>query len=180
MVLEFVLASGTGALAKIADEPPHGSFNFRKFLKYGSGLSYGIAGGYLLSVSPVFSALALAIVAGVLVAGKIDDRNHQLGIAAMLVSGIYFGFVVPDMFLMLFLLALGIADEYLNDAIDRRKKASRPLKLFEMVLGSRVVLPLGALGVSIATGNYALFLAVAAFDIGYKISGFAVEKYNSG
>ena len=59
MVLEFVLAFAAGALAKIADEPPHGSFNFRKFLKYGSGLSYGIAGGYLLSVSPVFSALVI-------------------------------------------------------------------------------------------------------------------------
>jgi S-adenosylmethionine decarboxylase len=109
----------------------------------------------------------------VLLTGKIDKRAHQLAIASLFTTIAILGLPAINLFILAALIALGIADELLNDYSEKNR-----VPLFSFVAEHRLILDLGALAISIVTGEWAYFLAMASFDLSYQLTGFLAGKPN--
>lgn len=151
----FILAFLAGILVKLADslEERH-----RLWPSLLPAILYGLLIGYLLSQSP-FSMLFLAALFAQALAGKIDHHAHVIGLALAFLTAFYFGFPVSDAVFFVFL-PLAYLDE---------------LELpgrWNMLGEYRVFLKAGALLFGFATGHWASFFGILAFDIGYLLIHF--------
>ncbi len=162
-MLEIIpLAFLSGSLAKIADMYADG-------LSIGSRVSYIIGGiyGFLLSYMmasfPVLSPLVIAVVLGVLLAGKIDSPVHYTGIGCMIIFSIIMGIGPVDVILVLFFLSMSAADEIGNDIVDRKRLSGVLAVFFRM----RLTMEVGTFMISLLTGEWLFFISMVAADAGY-------------
>jgi ABC-type arginine transport system permease subunit len=167
----YALMFACGALAKATDEISDGNFGAKwKKAGYALAAAYGATAGFLVAVSPELATLILAITAGVLFAGKIDSKQHQLGVAIIIAIVAIAG--LPELNIALFVLfaALCILDEAFNDFVDRAKEKGRSLNWAPVrFLNARLSLEIGTIAIGLWSGNYGYFIAILLFDIAYNI-----------
>ncbi|MBN2067349.1 MAG: hypothetical protein JW744_02685 [Candidatus Diapherotrites archaeon] len=172
MVFNFFLAFLTGFSAKAADELSETKSKLWPKLAFIAALAYGLLAGYLVSDSPEFSTLFLAVICAVLLSGKIDNRQHQLGVSAFILAVAFFGLPAIHPLLFAFLLVLGFLDEILNNVSDKLEASAKGPKSFALkIFGLRILMELGCIAVGLATANWFYLIAIAMFDAGYIISG---------
>lgn len=140
MLLElFAISLLTGLASKIADD--------RKDLW---GLAYGLAYGLLISLVSLWGkdavSVTLGTVAGVLLAGKIDQRNHWLGVSVFLLS---LPLLPRPSLLTLLFFFFAFLDELIHEK-------GYP----------RLSLEVATIVASIATKNPVYWLTVLGFDLG--------------
>ncbi len=156
----------------------------RQWIASLAGLGYGLIAGYLLTASQEFATIIAAITVGVLLAGKIDARPHQLAIAAIIAFIVVFSLSKVSLVLVAFFAGLGLLDEALNDLMDRLKEKRKANKIMQRIVSARLSLEIGAMAVGLATGNWNYFLAVFSFDLAYntadKAMPFFMTSFDSG
>lgn len=166
-LLAYLLCLSAGFLSKLTDLQVDDKLYLQKNLQFATGALYGAIAGYLASLSTPFATVILAVAIGVLLTGKIDKRAHQLAIASLFLTLAFLGLPAVNLIALVFLLLLGVADEFLNDYLE-----GRSVPLFAFIARRRLLLDFGALALSIATNEWAYFLAVASFDFAYQFTGF--------
>ena len=171
MILSFVLMFACGLFTKftdnLIDEPFKSKWSWLQFL---TGAIYGLLAGYLASNSTEFATLIIAITIGVLIAGKIDAKAHQLAVAIIFAFFAFFGLPTVDFFLMAGFVVLGFLDEVFNDLMDKaREKGKKVNKVLQSVISARLSLEIGALVFGFVSGNYIYFIAIFLFDLAYNI-----------
>jgi len=170
-LLGCLLVFACGALTKATDDiVDKKAWKSRRLLGLATGASYGLVAGFLAASSAEFATLIIALTIGMLLAGKIDARPHQVAIAALLATAIALGLPPINTGIVAFFIALGYIDEKLNDAVDRGKIRNRAAR---WVAEKRPSLEIGAMAASVLAGNPAYFLAVFLFDLAYNIVGRA-------
>ena len=171
MVLGFALAFVTGFITKLTDNLVDEPFVWHGFAKNLLGITYGFLAGFLVAQSTEFATLVLAITISVLIAGKIDDRAHQLAVAALIATTLAFGLPQVSIPFMALFVLLGFADEKLNDWADKRsEKGIETGKVFGLAVKSRLILEAGALAIGVITSNWVYFFALLLFDLGYNFA----------
>ncbi len=175
-----------GALAKFTDNLIDEPFKSKwPWLQYATGLLYGLTAGFLATISTEFATLAIGIVIGVLLAGKIDAKAHQLAIAAMFGVIAFSGLPEINFALLALFIGLGFLDEALNDLMDKAKaKGIQVNKAVQHAVSSRLSLEAGTLVLGLATGNFVYFLALISFDLAYnaidKAMPLFLKRFDSG
>ncbi|MEM0475627.1 MAG: hypothetical protein QW343_02430 [Candidatus Norongarragalinales archaeon] len=131
-----------------------------------SGIAYGFGGGILAAVSPAFAAVVFGIVIGVVIAGKVDSRQHHAAVGVLLLTALLLK--TAPLFLPLAILCFAsFLDEDLHEIVCAQKKKRRGVcSLLEFALGSRVLLEAASFVLSLCTGNWLFFAGVVAFDAG--------------
>jgi hypothetical protein len=161
IILIYVFA--IGVLTKFADLIADDGIEVRRVFSYAIGAVYGILIAYILVTHPFLAPMSLAAVLAVLMTKKIDRRPHNIGIAAMFLFLAIWGLPRIDIFLAAIFLAAGVADEIGNDMADSGKIKGHMKKIFEY----RLVFEATAFCVSLATGEWIMFLGMLSFDTGY-------------
>ena len=162
-----------GVLTKFVDLAVDDSLNIPKPLVYASAVAYGILAAYVITNYTILAPLGLAVVAAVLITGKIDRKPHALGVVIMVLFMFFWGLQAVDPVLLLILLAAGIADEITSDLADKGKVKGVSAK----VLGRRFILEVAAFFVSLSTGYWIIFLGILIFDAGYFIAEMLGKKF---
>lgn len=137
-------------------------------------IAYGVVAGILLSFNPLFATVALAILVAVLLAGKIDDSSHQLGIATAIAVAATGGLKEISVGPFLFIVAASYFDEKLSDAADAGRIRHR---LADWFFSHRLGTDAAAIILSIVTGNAGYAAAILLFDFGYQLSSMISERY---
>lgn len=168
-----------GAFTKLTDNFVDEPFKARHtLLPYATGLAYGLLAGFLVASSAEFATLIIAITLGVLVAGKIDSKEHQIGIAGLFLLVAWIGLPEISFALVVAFTLLGFFDEFLNDLMDRLKeKKVNVNKWVQKFVSARISLELGTLAVGLLTGNYIYFIAIFSFDIAYNLVDKAMFRF---
>ncbi len=173
MPLNFLISFFSGFAAKFTDDLIDKKLRFNKKIKYFSGIAYGLLAGYLISSSAEFATLFLAVIAAVLIAGKIDDAAHFLAIAAIAAMIALLGLpaIIPAFFV--FFLAFAFLDEVMPDISAKKLGRGKKKSIFgQKFLGSRFWLDIACFALSLALNNWVYFFAIVAFDIGYNAVAF--------
>lgn len=155
-MIEYLLCIATGLLAKLADR------SRSKPAAVLAGFLYGLGGGFLATRSQAFATVAYGLVAGELAAGKVDKLGHYAAVFAFIAAVAFLGFVQPSYTVLAALVLLAFADEFLHD------KGAKAKGVLGLVAGHRLLSDLGALLLSVFTGEWVYFAAVACFDLGYQ------------
>ncbi|MFA6049231.1 MAG: adenosylmethionine decarboxylase [Candidatus Micrarchaeia archaeon] len=173
-MLEFALPFVDGLLVKLTDaQVDEKILSLFSRMQYATAIAYGAVSGYLLSTSAEFSTVFLAVAIGVLLGKKIDRPAHQYAFATLFATIAVFGVKAPNLPLLALFVIMGAADEYASDFAESRKGLNKAVAWF---FSRRFLLDLAALGVSLATGNYAYFFAIFSFDIGYQLVSWFASK----
>ena len=145
-IFELFIAFFAGIFTKLAD-------NTHKLIY---GIIYGILLAINISFAP-FSSLFVGTILAEVLAGKIDNKAHYLGLIALL----------PIFFIdiNLFELALFLIFAYLDELFERYKEGIRPF------------LPLSSLFYSLYSSNPYYFLGLISFDIGYNIVSYLFKRF---
>lgn len=174
-VLGYALMFACGALTKATDETGNSSLG-AKWQKAGyvTAAAYGATAGLLVAGSAELATLILAMTTGMLFAGKIDSRQHQLGVALIVAIAALAGLAAVNLALFAFFAILCILDEALNDLIDRAKKKGKSInRALGHFLNARLMLEIGTLAFGLWSGNFGYFIALFLFDLAYNIAGWA-------
>ncbi|NOX72030.1 MAG: hypothetical protein GXO64_05055 [Candidatus Micrarchaeota archaeon] len=164
MIYAIAMSFVVGILSKFSDLIVDDGLKVHRYAGYGASAAYGFLLALLIHAYPVLSPLVMAVAIAVTITKKLDDLTHAIGIGSFLLFISAFGFPAVDMpFLVIFLLG-GLADEIGNDFTDRRKTHGAIKTFFE----NRLSLEVFAFIVSLATGNWIIWLSLASFDIGYN------------
>ncbi len=168
-LLYYLLSLLAGVLVKLADGIVDEGMSPKRLAWLDSliGFAYGLLGGFLISSSPELATVFLAMVAGVLLGGKIDRRAHQYGVAGVFLALALWGLPSPNLLVLGLLLAAASLDELASDFFALRHG------LLAWLFEKRVLMELTALAVSLYLHNFAFFLAVFSFDLGYNLTEFA-------
>lgn len=133
----------------------------------------GVLGAYTMLIDPVSATILLAIVAGVLLKGKIDNYAHFLGFGIALVIIVIAG--VQILILPLIVLAIAaLLDEVGNDLIDRKRASIDTKRIDHRIIvaffDQRWVLKLAILGIAlIGIIPIYFFFAMVLFDGAYLL-----------
>ncbi len=173
MPLNFLISFFSGFTAKLTDDLIDKKSHFNKKIKYFTAVAYGLLAGYLISSSAEFATLFLAVIAAVLIAGKIDDAAHFLAIAAIAAMIALLGLpaVIPAFFV--FFIIFAFLDEALPAIAAKKLRKGKKANLGPKLLGSRLWLDIACFALSAALNNWVYFFAIASFDIGYNAAAFA-------
>ncbi len=173
-----------GAFTKFADNLIDEPFKSRfPWLRYATAAIYGILAGYLATGSTEFATLIIAITIGVLFAGKIDSKAHQLAIAIIFAIFAIRGLPLIDVPLLAAFVVLGFLDEALNDFIDKAKEKGKKINsTIQHIVSARLSLEIGTLALGFWTGNFVYFFAIFSFDLAYNLVDrampFFMKKFN--
>jgi hypothetical protein len=129
-----------------------------------SGFAYGFGGGVLAALSPQLAAGVFGVVIGVLAAGKVDSRQHQLAVGVLFLTALLLN--AAPLFVPLACFALAsFLDEDLHELVTAsRKKLKR--SLLPEVFSMRILVEAAAAGVWVWTGQWIYFACALAFDAG--------------
>jgi hypothetical protein len=139
-----------------------------------SAVAYGFGGGVLAAASPAFASVVLGIVLGVIFGGKVDSRQHQLAVATLFLTALFFN-TAPLFIPLAVFAAASYLDEDLHELVSkfdkcgksgRSRGAARKQSFFETLLGSRVLVELAAVALGVFLGSWVFFASVLAFDAG--------------
>ena len=133
----------------------------------------GILWAYTMIINPVSATILLAIVTGVFIKGKIDNRAHIIGLVVIVLLLILFG--VELLWLpLIMLIAAAMLDEVGSDAIDYncksfdRNKFSH--KVFIAFFDQRWITKLSVLYVVlVGLFPWYFFIAILLFDGAYLV-----------
>ncbi len=153
MVLPFLLSAFSGFLTKTADE-------IKTPLGMAAGVIYGVALAVAASLDPLVASVFLPAVLANALAGKIDSKNHVLGLAGFALGLLAFGLPSIALPLAFIAFAAALADE----KIDLKWPYPRPF------------LPLGAALIAVLSHSATPLLAVLLFDAGYWVSEYVWKK----
>lgn len=149
-VLAAVISGGSIKVVDFIEDEKGG----KGFLKWIMALIAGIAYAYLLSFSPA-TGLFLAIMAAQVFMAKVDKVSHGLAVMVAIVLAVFFGFPLPDLWLLLAFFMLSCIDEI-------------PLTGDLAPLGEyRLWLKGGTLCIGLITGAWGYFILLFAFDMAY-------------
>jgi hypothetical protein len=133
----------------------------------------GILWAYTMIINPVSATILLAIILGVFIKGKIDNRAHILGLVVIILLLILFGIELLWLPLIM-LIAAAMLDEVGSDAIDYncksfdRNKFSH--KVFIAFFDQRWLTKLAVLYVVlVGVFPWYFFVAILLFDGAYLI-----------
>jgi hypothetical protein len=137
----------------------------------------GLITCYSMIINPVSATILMAIILGVLLTGKIDNRAHILCLAIIISILIYVGvefLIIP----LIMLVLAGMFDEIGNDIIDKKKEHIKEMmggglliKFFEQ----RWALKIAVLGfVFFGLFPWFFFISLLFFDYAY----FAITVYS--
>lgn len=170
--MEYLLCFATGFLTKLTDWQVDEKLFVYKHFQYVTGFLYGFGAGYLITRSTPLATVVIAVTIGVLLGAKIERRAHQYALAALFLALAFWGVPPIDFVVLGALVAFGFADEALNDFLEGRR-----VPVLSFVGRHRLLLDLGALGVSIWTGEWAYFLALICFDAGYQLVNLLAPRF---
>ena len=173
MLFEYFLIFAGGALAKLADAQVD-ELIFRRFrgAEYAVAMAYGLILGYFLTFDSLFATVALAVLVGVLLAGKIDQKAHQAAVAVAIIVAFARG-IAPIAWLPFVLLLLAAYfDELLSDRADRGEIRN---KLEAFVARHRLSMDFMAVFLALLYQQPDFAISILLFDIGYQ----AVSMYAS-
>jgi len=174
MPLNFLISFFAGLAAKLTDDLIDKKPRFSRKIKYFTAVAYGLLAGYLISASAEFATLFLAVIAAVLLAGKIDDAAHFLAIAAIAAMIALLGLpaIIPAFFV--FFLVFAFLDEAMPEISAKKLgKGKKKQAFWQKILGTRFWLDITCLALSLALNNWVYFFAIASFDIGYNFVALA-------
>ncbi len=162
LLFSLIISFLTGFLVKKTDD-----FADRKKKKAGAlqcllAITYSLGISFLLFFTNA-STIFLAGIIGVLLAKKIDHELHILGILFPLCLLIFLP--LPEFSFPFFLLFS------LASFLDEREFGIKN-KALQQITNSRLALPACALIVSIYFGSWLYLAFIAAFDLGYRATGF--------
>ena len=176
-LIGYVLMFACGALTKATDQIADRKLK-AKWQKAGyvTAAAYGAIAGFLVANSAELATLILAITAGVLFAGKIDSKQHQLGIAIIAAVVAIAGLPAVNIALFAFFATLCFLDEALNGLMDKAKEKGKNInEATRRFLNARLLLEIGTLAFGLWSGNFGYFIALFLFDIAYNIAGRAMR-----
>lgn len=172
-MINYFLSFACGAFTKITDNLIDDRYFIKKWIKLFFAIAYGSIAGYLTSFSEPFATIILAITIGVLLKGKIDDKIHQTAIAFMFLTIAILGFKQPNLLILSIIVVASWMDEWINEFIETKEEKKG---FFEKILSKRITADSAALVVSLATGEWTYFLAIASFDLAYHFLDFLMPK----
>jgi S-adenosylmethionine decarboxylase len=175
MLFELGLCLLLGFLVKIADSQVDERI-FRSFADapYLVAIAYGVAGGFLLSSDVPYATVGLALVAGMLFAGKVDHKVHQTGVAVALLVATARGWSTVAWMPFAALLVASVGDEVFSDMADAGKFQS---KFLASVAKMRLFADLTAVIVTLVMGIPEFAFAVILFDAGYHAASALAFRY---
>ncbi len=183
-IIAYLLMFACGAFTKFTDNLIDEPFAI-KFpgIQYVTAAVYGLLAGWLATGSTEFATLIIAIAIGVLIAGKIDSKPHQLAIAIIFAAFAVMGLPAIDIPLLAAFIALGFLDEALNDFVDKAKEKGKHINsTIQHIVSARLSLEIGTLVLGFWTGNFVYFFAIFSFDLAYNIVDkampFFMKKFN--
>jgi S-adenosylmethionine decarboxylase len=186
MIQGYLAMLACGALTKFTDNLIDEPFKTKwPLLQFLTGLLYGLLAGFLATTSTEFATLIIGIAIGVLLAGKIDARAHQLAIAAIFAVIAFKGLPTINLALLALFIGLGFLDEALNHLMDKAKEKGIQLnKAVKHAVSSRLSLEIGTIAFGLVTGNFVYFLALISFDLAYnaidKTMPLFLKRFDSG
>ncbi len=154
-----------GLLTKLADMIADDGLKVRALFAYIIGLSYGALGAFIIVSDVYLAPVVIAGIAAVIVTNKIDRKPHNLAIASMFLFLAVWGFPSVNLILLVVFLAAGIVDEIGNDMADRKRINGRLKRIFDY----RLISDISAFFASLITGQWIIFLGMAAFTVGYAL-----------
>jgi hypothetical protein len=144
-----------------------------------SGVAYGFGGGVLAAASPALASVVFGIVIGVMLAGKVDSRQHHVAVGVLLLIALLLN-TAPLFLPLACFTAASLIDEDLHEIVGSQKKRRRGASLVETILGSRVLVEVAAIVLGLLTGRWIYFACVLAFDAGCyfvpKLAGVFPER----
>ncbi len=153
-----------GVLNRIADMIADEGLRLSRLIGYPLSIAYGFLIAYVITAYPVLAELGVAILLSVILTGKIDHPTHYMGIGSMIFFVAIMG-ISPLNPALLILFILGAAiDEAGNNLADDKKVKGVAGKFFRLRLTMEVL----TLAISLATGLWAFFIAMLAYDAGFS------------
>jgi len=170
-LLSYVLMFACGAFTKFTDNLIDEPFKTRRpWLRHATAIAYGLLAGYLATGSTEFATLIIAIAIGVLLAGKIDSKAHQLAIAAIFAIFAFRGLPTINIAALAAFVGLGFLDETLNNAMDKAKETGKNVsKAVQSLVSARLSLEVGTIAFGLWSGNFVYFYAIFSFDLAYNL-----------
>ncbi len=168
MMYLFIAAFFTGFLTKLVDLKYDNKLKINEIFILVAGFVYGFLIAFVISKSWIIAPLWLGIVLGLIFTKKIDAFGHYIGIGSMILFLIILGIPQINIFLSIFFTLLCVAEEIINDKIDKIKKKNLILK----VLKYRPILEITALIVSIITGYWIIFSMLLTYDVAYILTNY--------
>ena len=149
---------------------------FSKKFAYVVAPIIGLLGAYAILISPISATILIAVVIGVLLKGKIDNRAHLVAFVTFFLIFILLGVMQVIILPLIFLSAAAILDEVGNDVIDyngsyhKRKRFRYKFALY--FFGRRYMMKVALLYV-VLVGVFPLYFLIAfiLFDEAYIVVG---------
>jgi len=173
MILGLAYALVTGFLVKltdfILDEPNRFKETPDAMI---AAAAAGISGGMMLGSGAEFATLGLAIIAGVLLARKVDSM-HQFTVAIAVVVMLILGIPEVNVSILIVFVVFGYLDEVI---VGKYRKLAEKVKKIRIpkwktsLIEERLLLLIAVTGVSIYFSNYTYLLAMLMFQVGYDLS----------
>jgi len=147
---------------------------FSKKFAYVVAPIIGVLGAYAILINPISATILLAVVIGVLLKGKIDNRAHLFAFVTFFITFILLGIMQVIILPLIFLSAAAILDEVGNDVIDyngsyhKRKRFRYKFALY--FFGRRYMMKAALLYV-VLVGVFPLYFLIAfiLFDEAYIV-----------
>ena len=165
MLIYYLLSFFAGALVKLTDYQVDTRKLPVRYIEYLSSFWAGMIIAYLVSADSVFSSVFLGVIAANFAIGKVDTKAHQFMFVPIIFSIAIRGIAPPSLLLLGLFAALAFLDEYAHDRLTAKKK--RVQHAVRFLAENRLFLEIFAVVVSVATGDFGYFLAIATFDLGY-------------
>ena len=164
-MIPFLISFGLGISSKFSDLCSEHGWKPFPYAGYFFGFLSGAAILYLVltSTAPVVT-LIFAIVAGLILSGKIDAPNHYLAILIALLALPLIGFPKIDYPLFLLFTAVCVLEEKINDYTPKLRKKH---KLLSQIIDLRPLLEIATLAVSLFIQDLSLWFMLFCYDVGY-------------
>jgi ABC-type arginine transport system permease subunit len=169
VIILIISAILTGALVKFADS---GHRLKIPYITSMSGVLYGIGIGFVVSMFQNLSSFWTGMVLGVLFSGKIDKKEHFIGLITGVLTIFLLGYPNIDYKIVLIVIVFSILEEWINDNIAGKIKN----RTLNMIIEFRPVMEIVLVVYSIILQDYQIFLSLLCFDIGYIIITNVLKK----
>jgi len=165
-MIEYLLSFALGFAVKTVDSSVEHGLKLKPALRYFLAIIYGALLAYLINL--VFlPEFFLGILIGVIIAGKIDSKEHFSAVISFVLFSFFLETVIINWVIVAVAAMLCYFEEWVNDNIVDKKKVKGMLLKF---LSVRPVLELAAIALSVIYSNISIFLLLLFFDFGYLSS----------
>ena len=175
IIILLIASFFTGLAAKLVDLMEDNGLKLFKLDKFVFAVIYGLLIGYVISNYNVVAPLWIGAVFALILAKKIDNLAHFIGLISSLIFVALWGLGKINILLLAIFLVAAFLDEILSDFAEGKPLLKNKLLKFKItvsknikrILKLRPLLEIIALIASIIIWDFSLFLAILFFDIGY-------------